>query len=155
MKIFNIFLMLVLFQFTGNLYATQQTSSVDVITTIPVSCKFSNVSSQIIIPENGGKATGNFNLNCNKNFELRISSKSLKDGESATFVKSENGKKLRTLVDVNFIAHHYQLNSIQQIQVLDPSSSEPGTISISLETHVNSSIPAGLYQDVLYLDATF
>jgi hypothetical protein len=155
MRFFNIFLMLMLLQFTGNLYAAQQVSSVDVITTIPINCKFSNVSSQIILQENGGDATGSFTLNCNKNFDLRISSQSLKDGESATYVRSENGEKIRIFVDVDFIGRNVSLNSSQHIQVLDPSSSESGTINIRLASPINSTIPAGLYQDVLHLDVTF
>lgn len=67
--------------FSKFIYAANQTASVDVVTTIPVSCQFSNISPQIIISENGGFSTGSFTLNCNKNFELQLSSKSLKDGD--------------------------------------------------------------------------
>ena len=69
MKFANILLMLILLQFSGNIYSANQTSSVDIVTTIPVSCQFSNVSPQIIVSEKGNVSSGNFTLNCNKNFE--------------------------------------------------------------------------------------
>ncbi|OTG93541.1 hypothetical protein B9T24_13770 [Acinetobacter sp. ANC 4654] len=125
------------------------------VTTIPVSCQFSNISPQIIISENGGLSTGSFTLNCNKNFELQLSSKSLKDGDVSTSVKTGNGEKLNTIVMVNFIGNSYELDEVKQIRVLDPSSSELGVISINLASPVHATTPAGVYQDVLYLDATF
>lgn len=141
--------------FSKCIYAANQTSSVDVVTTIPVSCQFSNISPQIIISENGGLSTGSFTLNCNKNFELQLSSKSLKDGDVSTSVKTGNGEKLNTIVMVNFIGNSYELDEVKQIRVLDPSSSELGVISINLASPVHATTPAGVYQDVLYLDATF
>ena len=120
-----------------------------------MSCQFSNVSPQIIVSENGSVANGNFNLNCNKNFELQLSSKSLKDGDVSTSVKAVNGAKLNTIVKVNFMGNIYLLDGVKHIQVLDPSSSELGTISINLASPVHTTTPAGVYQDVLYLDATF
>ncbi|OTG76697.1 hypothetical protein B9T26_02515 [Acinetobacter sp. ANC 4169] len=155
MKFANILLMLILLQFSGNIYPAKQTSSIDVVTTIPVSCQFSNVSPQIIVSENGAVTSGNFTLNCNKNFQLQISSKSLKDGDISTSVKIDNGGKLNTIVKVSFMGNIYQLDGVKQIQVLDPSSSELGTISINLASPVHTTTPAGVYQDVLYLDATF
>jgi len=155
MKFANILLMLILLQFSGNIYSANQTSSVDIVTTIPVSCQFSNVSPQIIVSENGSVSSGNFTLNCNKNFELKFSSKSLKDGDQTTSVKAVNGTKLNTVVKVNFQGNTFELDRIRQISVLDPSNSELGTISINLANPVHATTPAGVYQDVLYLDATF
>ena len=141
--------------FSEFIYAANQTASVDVVTIIPVSCQFSNLSPQIIVSENGSVSTGHFTLNCNKNFELQLSSKSLKDGDGLTSVKAINGEKLNTIVKVNFIGNNYELDEVKQIRVLDPSSSELGTISINLANPIHATTPAAVYQDVLYLDATF
>ena len=151
-KFLWVFFLLIFSEF---IYAANQTASVDVVTTISVSCQFSNISPQIIISENGGLSTGSFTLNCNKNFELQLSSKSLKDGDGLTSIKAINGEKLNTIVKVNFIGNSYELDEVKHIRVLDPSSSELGTISINLANPIHATIPAGVYQDVLYLDATF
>ena len=151
-KFLWVFFLLIFSEF---IYAANQTASVDVVTTISVSCQFSNISPQIIISENGGLSTGSFTLNCNKNFELQLSSKSLKDGDGLTSIKAINGEKLNTIVKVNFIGNSYELDEVKQIRVLDPSSSELGTISINLANPIHAMTPAGVYQDVLYLDATF
>ena len=151
-KFLWVFFLLIFSEF---IYAANQTASVDVVTIIPVSCQFSNLSPQIIVSENGSVSTGHFTLNCNKNFELQLSSKSLKDGDGLTSVKAINGEKLNTIVKVNFIGNSYELDGVKQIRVLDPSSSELGTISINLANPIHAMTPAGVYQDVLYLDATF
>ena len=151
-KFLWVFFLLIFSEF---IYAANQTASVDVVTIIPVSCQFSNLSPQIIVSENGSVSTGHFTLNCNKNFELQLSSKSLKDGDGLTSVKAINGEKLNTIVQVNFIGNSYELDGVKQIRVLDPSSSELGTISINLANPIHAMTPAGVYQDVLYLDATF
>lgn len=151
-KFLWVFFLLIFSEF---IYAANQTASVDVVTIIPVSCQFSNLSPQIIVSENGSVSTGHFTLNCNKNFELQLSSKSLKDGDGLTSVKAINGEKLNTIVKVNFIGNNYELDEVKQIRVLDPSSSELGTISINLANPIHATTPAAVYQDVLYLDATF
>lgn len=155
MKISNIFLMFILLHFSGNIYAANQSYSVDVITTIPVSCQFSNVSPQIMVSENGGVSTGSFSLNCNKQFDLKFGARSLTDGGGRTSVQADNGLKLNTVVKLNFMGNDYVLDGVKQIRALDPSSSETGTVSINLANPINSNTPAGVYQDILYLEATF
>lgn len=155
MKFANILLMLILLQFSGNIYSANQTSSVDVVTTIPVSCQFSNVSPQIIVSENGGVSTGSFSLNCNKQFDLKFSAKSLDDGGRSTSVQADNGLKLNTVVKLNFMGNDYVLDGVKQIWALDPLSSETGTVSINLASPIHATTPAGVYLDVLYLEATF
>jgi len=155
MKFSNILLMPILLHFSGNIYAANQTYSVDVITTIPVSCQFSNVSPQIIVSEKGGVSTGSFGLNCNKQFDLKFSAKSLEEGGGSTSVKADNGVKLNTVIKLKFMGNDYVLDGVKQIRALDPSSSETGTISINLANSITPATPAGVYRDILYLEATF
>ena len=135
--------------------AANQTSSVSVVTSIPISCQFSNVSPQIVLSEEALVATGIFNLQCNQKFELQLSTKSLQEGGNGTFVKAPGGTKLKTLIQMNFIGNVYQLDAVKKIQVDDPASVEQGTIHVKLAEPVQSTMPKGVYQDVLYLDVTF
>lgn len=135
--------------------AANQTSSISVMTSIPTSCQFSNVSSQITLSEQTLSSTGNFSIQCNQKYELRLASKSLQEDGKGTYVQALNGTKLKTLIDVHFIGNIYQLDGIKNIQVDDPSSLEQGTITVSLAEPILFTTPEGLYQDVLFLNLTF
>lgn len=135
--------------------AANQMSSINVMTSIPVSCQFSNISPQITLTEQTLSSTGNFSIQCNQKYELQLTAQSLQENGKATFVQALNGTKLKTLVNVHFIGNVYQLDGIKNIQIDDPSSLEQGTITVTLAEPIQATTPEGIYQDVVFLNLIF
>lgn len=142
--------------------ATTTTASIPMGVEVPKSCSFSNVSSGLILPENGSEVQGSFTFSCNMDggFDLSTFLDSVNNtGHPAVM----NNEGIRLPITATLTGNFYANKS------LDNASSQPwiffiggwlnsniqSTIKAKLVTPTTATTPAGVYTDTFRVNVNY
>ena len=148
---------------SGLVQADTATASIPMGLDVPKSCSFSNVSTGIIIPEDGSEAQGTYTLKCNIDggFNAYYSLDSLNNSGNSS-VQNNNGLTLPTSVhlwapntvlnhtlnsQINNVAHRFLFNWLNvPIQTF---------IKVQLVNPTTATTPAGVYTDTFRVNVNY
>ena len=141
--------------------AVTTTASIPMGVEVPKSCTFSDVSTGLVLPEDGSEVQGSFTFSCNMDggFDLSTFLDSVNNTGHATVVNSEGGSLPITAT----------LTSSSYSRSLDNASSGPwihfisgwlnrniqSTIKAKLVTPTTATTPAGVYTDTFRVNVNY
>ena len=140
---------------SGLTQAANTTASIPMGVEVPKSCTFSNVSTGIIVPEDGTKATDAFTLMCNTGyFSVEYTANSHADG--STYLTNSNSTKLKTIMNLStagFLnpfngSHSIGYSGFYEIPV-------NGFFEVGLQSPITATTEAGVYTDTLNMNVTY
>ncbi|MEZ2903429.1 hypothetical protein ACBQ24_11920 [Acinetobacter terrestris] len=142
---------------SGLSQAATTTASIPMGVEVPKSCTFSNVSTGIVVPEDGSEAVGNFTYSCNMDygFTSSISLDSI-DQNGYAALKNPNGQ-LPISVQVSNLTYYSELN---KNEIWTAASGflnyiVNGYVKIKLRNPVTAITPAGVYSDTFRITLTY
>ncbi|MEZ2903430.1 hypothetical protein HLH14_09595 [Acinetobacter sp. ANC 4282] len=142
---------------SGLTQAANTTASIPMGLEVPKSCSFTDVSTGIVIPENGSEGVGSFTFQCNVAFTSEFQSESSAVwGSGKSSVLSISGKKLETVIKLNLPQFGYSNSPLPHGWVWANwgyrAQAQTGSIAISLKEPITATTPAGIYIDTYKLD---
>jgi hypothetical protein len=143
----------------SHVFADVATSSIPMGIDVPKSCTFSNVSTGVIVPEDGSEAVGNFTYTCNMDngFSTSISMDSI-DQDGAASLKNSLGQKLPIYVLAkDHVWTFPDLDRKQTVQAVSGFLNLPvnGSIQVKLRSPLPATTPVGVYTDTFRIDITY
>lgn len=154
----KIFLAITALMLGGHAIADTATSSIPMGLDVPKSCTFSNVSTGIIVPEDGSEAIGNFTYKCNMDygFSSSVSMDSI-DQDGYASLKNSTGQKLPISALVNNMITYPDLNMKETWQAGSGflNYTVNGYVKIKLKSPVTATTAAGVYTDTFRVTITY
>ncbi|WP_139841275.1 hypothetical protein [Acinetobacter sp. ANC 3813] len=130
---------------------------------VPRSCTLSNVSSSVVVPEDGSQATGNFTMSCNIDaYSFVVTTDSLDSGNLS--LKNADGIKLPIQIIqtymFNSVAYgNYELNSGSRDWwtggILPIGAPIDAILKFKLRNPTTATTPAGVYTDTFRVSVTY
>lgn len=141
---------------SGLTQAATTTASIPMGVDIPKSCTFFDVSSGIIVPEDGSEAIGNFKMSCNTGYSVFFNTDSSILG-TGTYVKNVQDIQIPTATSVTLWGYTNVItNSWTYIDggpnYIGPQS---GNFKVKLKSPTTATTPAGIYTDTLNMTVTY
>lgn len=148
---------------SGLTQAANTTASIPMGVEVPKSCSFSNVSSGIILPEDGSEVQGSYILMCNIDggFQAHYSLDSLNNSSNSS-VHNTNGTALP--ISVHLWAPNTVLNHTLNSQLNNlPHSFNFGWLNKPIQTFIKvqlvnpttATTPAGVYTDTFRVNVNY
>ena len=133
-------------------FAATATSSIPMGVDVPKSCSFFDVSTGIIVPEDGSEAIGNFKMSCNTGYNVAFTSNS-----SGLYVKNAQGIQIPTTTSVTLwgvqvVIGGGAIYSDSLPLYIGPQS---GNFKVKLNSPTTATTPAGIYTDTLNMTVTY
>ena len=141
---------------SGLTQAATTTASIPMGVEVPKSCTFSNVSTGIVVPEDGTKATGAFTLMCNTgSFWVEYTANSSANG--STYLTSANGTKLKTNMNVApIMGYTVPFNGFYQHGFIGFYGIPVNAFfEVGLQSPITATTEAGVYTDTLNMNVTY
>jgi bifunctional ADP-heptose synthase (sugar kinase/adenylyltransferase) len=148
---------------SGFTQAATTTASIPMGVEVPRSCTLSNVSSSIVVPEDGSEATGRFTMNCNVDvYNFYITTDSLEAGNLS--LQSTNGVKLPLQINqtymFNSVAYGNILLSASNRQwsangILPIGAPIDAILKFKLMNPTTATTPAGVYTDTFRVNVNY
>ena len=142
----------------SHVFADVATSSIPMGIDVPKSCTFSNVSTGVLVPEDGSEAVGNFTYTCNMNngFGSSISMDSI-DQDGAASLKNSLGQKLPIYVLALNGSEYPDLNMKQSWWAAGGflNLAVNGYIQVKLRSPLTATTPVGVYTDTFRINITY
>ncbi|MFH7766138.1 hypothetical protein [Acinetobacter sp. BSP-28] len=142
--------------------AATTTASIPMGVEVPKSCSFSNVSSGLVLPEDGSEVQGSFTFSCNMDggFDLSTFLDSVNNTGHATVVNSEG---IHLPITATLTGNGYGSRSLNNASsapfVLYVSgwlnSNIQSTIKAKLVTPTTATTPAGVYTDTFRVNVNY
>ena len=148
---------------SGLTQAANTTASIPMGLDVPRSCTLSNVSSSVVVPEDGSDATANFTMICNVNaYNFYVTTDSFEAGNLS--LQSANGVKLPVQINQT-----YMYNSVPYGNLLLTASTRQwnangilpigapvdAILKFKLTNPTTATTPAGVYTDTFRVNVNY
>ncbi|MGE8540213.1 MAG: hypothetical protein ACN6NX_02850, partial [Acinetobacter sp.] len=148
---------------SGLVQADTTTASIPMGVDIPKSCTISNLSSSVVVPEDGTDTTGGFTMICNiPDFTVRITTDSLESGNLQ--LKNPNGVGLPMNIRVNYSVGGTISNNVTNLGSSTRDwYTRHGTVgtpvgailNFNLSNPTTATTPAGVYTDTFRVNVNY
>ncbi|OTG68456.1 hypothetical protein B9T26_15435 [Acinetobacter sp. ANC 4169] len=138
-------------------FAATASSSIPMGIDVPKSCTFFDVSTGIIVPEDGSEATGNFKMSCNTGYSVYFTTNSSIASGTGSYVKSAQGTQIPTTTSVTLWGLQSVITSSWTYIDGPPVYIGPqsGNFKVKLNSPTTATTPAGIYTDTLNMTVTY
>lgn len=143
--------------------AANTTASIPIGVEVPRSCTLSNVSSSVVVPEDGSEAIGRFTMICNVNaYNFYVTTDSLEAGNLS--LKSENGVKLPVQINQTYMYNSIPYGnflltaSVRQWNannILPIGAPIDAILKFKLTNPTTPTTPAGIYTDTFRVNVNY
>ena len=137
--------------------AANTTASIPIGVEVPRSCTLSNVSSSVVVPEDGSEAIGDFKMSCNTGYSIIFNTDSSVATGTGIYVKNIQGNRIPTTTSVtlwgftNVITHSWTYIDGGP-NYIGPQS---GNFKVKLNNPTTATTEAGVYTDTLNMNVSY